>query len=245
MKHGSSFSGIGGFDLAAENAGFENIFHCELSEFGQKILKHYWPNAICYGDITKTDFTIWRDRIDIFSGGFPCQDISIAGNKEGLNGKRSGLFFEYIRAVNECRPAYAVWENVGEITKHLHTISDSFSEIGYCLSWNNIHASWFGFPHQRMRVFGVAFDTNRIGWEQIQVQASIIEKAIYEASRRKSSGTTCGKIQLENYAEFLRMDDGIPEKLVAECIKAYGNAIIPEIATVIFKAIELSRNLTQ
>jgi len=71
MKHGSLFSGIGGFDLAAEWMGWENVFHCEWNEFGQKVLKHYWPNAILYEDITKTDFGIHRGTIDIVSGGFP------------------------------------------------------------------------------------------------------------------------------------------------------------------------------
>lgn len=239
--HGSLFSGIGGFDLAAEWAGWQNSFHCEWNEFGQKILKYYWPNATSYGDITKTDFTIHRGAIDVLTGGFPCQDISIAGHQKGLNGQRSGLFFEYIRAVDECRPKYAIWENVSEVRKHLHTIGDSFSEIGYCLSWHSVHASWFGFPHQRERVFGVAYNTDCFGWEQIQIQTGIIEKKIYEASKRELSRATGRKIQLENYAEFLRNDDGIPTELAVECIKAYGNAIIPQIALIIFDAINVYR----
>ena len=83
MKHGSLFSGIGGFDLAAEWAGWQNMFHCEWNPFGQKVLKHYWPNAISYEDITKTDFTIWRGRIDILTGGFPCQPYGAAGKRLG------------------------------------------------------------------------------------------------------------------------------------------------------------------
>ena len=97
MRHGSLFSGIGGFDLAAEWMGWENEFHCEWNEFGQKVLKYYWPNAISYGDITKTDFTIHRGKIDILTGGFPCQDASNAKQdgegQQGLQGKRTGLFY--------------------------------------------------------------------------------------------------------------------------------------------------------
>ena len=78
VKHASLFSGIGGFDLAAQWVGWENVFHCEWNEFGQQVLKYYWPNATCYGDITKTDFTIWRNRVDVLSGGFPCQHYSLA-----------------------------------------------------------------------------------------------------------------------------------------------------------------------
>lgn len=121
LTHGSLFSGIGGFDLAAEWMGWENMFHCEWNEFGQRILNYYWPKAECYGDITKTDFTIWRGRIDVLSGGFPCQDASIAkqdGNgQQGLQGKRTGLFFEMVRAIEEIRPKYIIAENVANILK--------------------------------------------------------------------------------------------------------------------------------
>ncbi len=81
MKHGSLFSGIGGFDLAAEWMGWDNIFHCEWMPFPRKVLNHYWPNSISYEDITKTDFTIHRGTIDILTGGFPCQPYSSAGKR--------------------------------------------------------------------------------------------------------------------------------------------------------------------
>jgi DNA (cytosine-5)-methyltransferase 1 len=79
MTHGSLFSGIGGFDLAAEWMGWENKFHCEWNEFGQKVLKYYWPNSESFSDITKTDFTKYANKIDILTGGFPCQPYSQAG----------------------------------------------------------------------------------------------------------------------------------------------------------------------
>jgi len=83
MKHGSLFSGIGGFDLAAKLIGWENIFHCEINPFERKILNHHFPDSISYSDITKTDFTKHNGQIDIISGGFPCQDISIANVYNG------------------------------------------------------------------------------------------------------------------------------------------------------------------
>ncbi len=83
MKHGSLFSGIGGFDLAAEWMGWENVFHCEWNEFGKRVLKHYWPNAESFHDITKTDFTKYYGTIDLISGGFPCQPYSSAGKRLG------------------------------------------------------------------------------------------------------------------------------------------------------------------
>jgi C-5 cytosine-specific DNA methylase len=107
--HGSLFSGIGGFDLAAEWAGWQNAFHCEWNEFGQKILKHYWPKAISYGDITKTDFTIHRGTIDVLTGGFPCQPYSLAGKRKGKEDERH-LWPEMLRAIREIAPRYIVGE---------------------------------------------------------------------------------------------------------------------------------------
>ena len=111
MRHGSLFSGIGGFDLAAEWMGWENVFHCEWNEFGQKVLKHYWPNAKSYGDIKQTDFNIWRGRIDVLSGGFPCQPYSMAGKRLGKEDDRH-LWPEMLRAIREIQPRWIVGENV-------------------------------------------------------------------------------------------------------------------------------------
>ena len=83
MTHGSLFSGIGGFDLAAEWMGWENKFHCEWNEFGQRVLKHYWPQAELFTDITKSDFTKYANKIDVLTGGFPCQPYSMAGKRLG------------------------------------------------------------------------------------------------------------------------------------------------------------------
>lgn len=111
VRHGSLFSGIGGFDLAAEWMGWENLFHCEWNQFGQKVLKYYWPNAISYDDICKTDFTIWNGRIDILTGGFPCQPYSMAGKRQGTEDARH-LWPEMLRAIRECQPTWIVGENV-------------------------------------------------------------------------------------------------------------------------------------
>lgn len=111
MRHGSLFSGIGGFDLAAEWMGWENVFHCEWNPFGQRVLKYYWPKAISYHDITKTDFTIHRGDIDILTGGFPCQPYSTAGKRLGKEDERH-LWPEMLRAIREIQPRYVVGENV-------------------------------------------------------------------------------------------------------------------------------------
>ena len=115
MKHGSLFSGIGGFDLAAQSVGWENVFHCELNPFGQKILKYYWPKAISYADIKETDFTIHRGTIDIITGGFPCQPYSAAGKRLGKEDDRH-LWPEMLRAIREIQPTWIVGENVRGLT---------------------------------------------------------------------------------------------------------------------------------
>lgn len=111
MRHVSTFSGVGGFDLAAEWMGWNNIAHTEWNTFCQHILKYYWPNAISYADITKTDFSIHRGDIDIITGGFPCQGNSLAGNRLGTEDDRY-LWPELLRSVDEIKPPWIIGENV-------------------------------------------------------------------------------------------------------------------------------------
>jgi hypothetical protein len=111
MKHASLFSGIGGFDLAAEWVGWENIFHCEWNPFGQQVLKHHFPNSISYNDITKTDFKIHANKIDVLTGGFPCQPYSSAGKRLGKADERH-LFPEMLRCIKEVKPKWIIGENV-------------------------------------------------------------------------------------------------------------------------------------
>lgn len=106
---GSLFSGIGGFDLAFRNAGAEASWFCEKDEDCQSVLRRHWPSVPIYDDITAASNL---PPVDIVCGGWPCQDLSVAGKRAGLSGDRSGLFFEFIRTINEVRPLYVVWENV-------------------------------------------------------------------------------------------------------------------------------------
>ena len=111
LTHASLFSGIGGFDLAAEWAGWENIFHCEWNPFGQKVLAHHFPNSKSYNDITKTDFSIHRGEIDVLTGGFPCQPYSSAGKRLGKDDERH-LFPHMLRCIKEVKPKWIIGENV-------------------------------------------------------------------------------------------------------------------------------------
>lgn len=114
LTHGSLFSGIGGFDIAAEWMGWQNAFHCEINEFCTTILNYHFPNAEHYTDITKTDFSKWRGCIDVLSGGFPCQPFSVAGQRKGADDDRY-LWPEMLRAIREIKPTWVIGENVGGI----------------------------------------------------------------------------------------------------------------------------------
>jgi DNA (cytosine-5)-methyltransferase 1 len=115
MRHGSLFSGIGGFDLAAEWMGWENVFHCEWMEFPRKVLDYYFPNADSHIDICKTDFKKYEGTIDIISGGFPCQPFSTCWKRKGTDDERY-LWGEMLRAIQEIKPTYVIAENVFGIT---------------------------------------------------------------------------------------------------------------------------------
>lgn len=160
MNHGSLFSGIGGFDLAAEWMGWENVFHCEWNDFGRKVLEYYWPNAISYGDITKTDFTIHRGRIDILTGGFPCQPFSIEGKRKGTEDDRN-LWPEMLRAIREIAPEWVVGENVFGITNWngglvFEQVQADLEAEGYQVQPYILPAAGVNAPHKRERVWFVA-----------------------------------------------------------------------------------------
>jgi len=164
LKHGSLFSGIGGFDLAAEWMGWENVFHCEWNKFGQKILKHYWPKAISYDDITKTDFTIHRGQIDILTGGFPCQPYSTAGKRKGKEDERH-LWPEMLRAIREIRPSFIVGENVSGLLSWnggmvFDEVQFEMENEGYEIQPVLLPACAVNAPHRRDRIWFVAHSVN-------------------------------------------------------------------------------------
>ena len=163
MRHGSLFSGIGGFDLASEWMGWENVFHCEWNEFGRKVLKHYWPQSISYEDITKTDFTSHRDRIDILTGGFPCQPYSQAGKRKGKDDDRH-LWPEMLRAIREIKPTWVVGENVRGLVNWngglvFDEVQSDLEAAGYEVQPFLLPACAVNAPHRRDRVWFIAVNT--------------------------------------------------------------------------------------
>lgn len=156
------FHGIGGFALGVYWAGmkFKNHFCSDIEPYTQELYKLRFPDSIQLGDITKIDTKELLQYGDkwIITGGFPCQDISIAGKGEGITGARSGLWFEYWRIIRDLRPRYAIMENVSAITfRGLDAVLGSLAEIGYNAEWQNIRASDVGAPHRRERIWIVAY----------------------------------------------------------------------------------------
>lgn len=188
MTHASLFSGIGGAEIAASWLGWQNLFHCEIQEFQRKVLAYWFPESISYEDITKTDFRQWRGKVDILTGGFPCQPFSMAGKRLGAKDDRY-LWPHMLRAIREIQPAWIVGENVAGILsmvqpgkevdmggkaslfeenyrtreEQLYTIEgicQGLEQAGYSVQTLVIPACAVGAPHRRDRVWIIAHRTN-------------------------------------------------------------------------------------
>lgn len=214
FTHASLFSGIGGFDLAAEWVGWKNVFHCEINEFCAQILKYHFPNADHYEDIKTTDFTKWRGKINVLSGGFPCQPFSLAGRRKGAEDDRY-LWPQMLRAIQEIKPDWVVGENVagiitmvqpgkavelgrsatlfGEDYKDeeiqqqyvIETVCQDLEHSGYSIQPILIPACAVGAPHRRDRVWFIANRTDTgVKGMQRKWEDNIL-------SGRTASDTTC------------------------------------------------------
>lgn len=257
MTHGSLFSGIGGFDLAAEWMGWENKFHCEWNEFGQKVLNYYWPNAECFGDITKTDFTKYAHTIDIVSGGFPCQPFSASGKRKGNKDDRH-LWPEMLRAIKEIQPRWVVGENVLGLLNWskgmvFHEVQTDLEAAGYIIFPYVLPACSQNAPHRRDRVWIIAYSSGN-GQQRRKQRLQEAQKQRYDAKNMFA-------VELQSDWErnslpkptIFSDDDGLSWKLDGitlskfrtESIKAYGNAIVPQVAFQIFRTIDQYELLTQ
>ena len=155
---GSLFSGIGGFDLGLERAGMQCAWQIEIDAHCQKLLEQRFPNAKRYTDVKTFN---GAEPVDIICGGFPCQDLSVAGKRAGLDGKRSGLWFEFIRIIGELTPRWVVIENVPGLLssnkgQDFAVILQGLAECGYSVAWRILDARYFGVAQRRRRVFIVA-----------------------------------------------------------------------------------------
>jgi len=267
LTHGSLFSGIGGFDLAAEWMGWENKFHCEWNDFGQKVLHHYWPNAESFTDITKTDFTKYANKIDILTGGFPCQPYSQSGKRKGKEDSRH-LWPETLRAIREISPRFVVGENVRGLTNWngglvFEEVCSELESYGYQVAPVIIPACAVNAPHKRERIWFVAYsdcisnrreseqspDTYKQRWGSkayTGIRSERKQQSIRNSTSERIISKTGDWSEFPTQSPIYGGNDGISGELDGitfskwrnETIKAYGNAIVPQVAYQIFKAIE-------
>lgn len=156
MKIGSLFSGIGGLDLACEDAfNGRTVWQVERDPYCQQVLAARWPEARRFDDVT-TVTADHLDAIEVLCAGFPCQDLSVAGKRAGLDGKRSGLYAEVLRITSELSPRFVVLENVPALMEYRERVHDDLEALGYGTIWQVCHASDVGAPHRRRRVFVLA-----------------------------------------------------------------------------------------
>jgi DNA (cytosine-5)-methyltransferase 1 len=273
MTHGSLFSGIGGFDLAAEYMGWENVFHCEINPFCRKILKYYWPNAKSYENIQTTDFTIYRDRIQILTGGFPCQPYSSAGKRLGKADTRH-LWPNMLRAINEIKPRYVVGENVRGLTNWsngmvFNEVCAEMEDIGYQVAPYLIPACATNAPHRRERIWFIAYANNKNERKKTNDRKwkNKKQKSNNGHNLRDNIGSIIEKREIAKFKKYkynywekfptvnpiCTGNDGLSKKLDGitfhkwreETLKGCGNAIVPQVAIKIFEAIQKFENLNQ
>ncbi len=165
MKVLDLFSGIGGFSLGLERAGFQTVAFCEIESYCQAVLRKHWPDVPVYDDVrTLSVGRLAADGIfpDVICGGFPCQDISVAGTRVGIEGERSGLWHEYARLIGELRPRFAIVENVSALlSRGMDVVLGSLASLGYDAEWHCIPATAVGAPHRRDRIWIVAYPNGR------------------------------------------------------------------------------------
>lgn len=229
MKLLDLFSGIGGFSLGLERTGyFKTVAFCDIEEYPRRVLKKHWPEVPIYDDVrTLSARRLAEDgiEVDAICGGFPCQDISLAGKGAGIDGERSGLWSEYARLIGEIRPRYAIMENVSALLgRGLGRVLGDLAALGYDAEWNCISSCSIGFPHMRDRVWIVAY------------AASERREQCRRIKLTESSHITRNIYQRFSEPEPSRVVNGIPHRM--DRINGLGNAVVPQIPELIGNAIK-------
>jgi len=235
------FSGIGGFSLGLERTGgFETVAFCEIEEFPRRVLAKHWPEVPQYHDVRELTANILANdgiAFDVITGGFPCQDISSAGKAAGIgSGTRSGLFRHILDIANEADPSrerpYIVFENVPRLLSGPEEDNGawfgeflwSLAQIGYDAEWFCLSAASIGAPHERERVWIVAYPN------ETQLERGCISRRIYQ--EHANFGDTCWG---QDQSGVVRTLDGVPNWM--DRVGSLGNAIVPQIAELIGNAI--------
>jgi DNA (cytosine-5)-methyltransferase 1 len=248
MTVGSLFAGIGGFDVAAERVGWEVKWQVEIDPFCRRVLEKRWPNVqrfddvrnCCGGHIRIYGGThdgrcpdCWTghylEPVDVICGGFPCQDISPAGSRVGIDGARSGLWRDYARLVGDLRPRYVVVENSADLLlRGMGRVCGDLAALGYDAEWEVVSACALGAPHTRERVFLVAYPASeRPG--QLWRFWSEEERAAQRHLHWPTNEPPCERVVT-----------GVPDR--SQRVTALGNAIVPQIAEWIFRQIQAAED---
>lgn len=219
LRFGSLFSGVGGMDKGLEDSGMSCRWQCEIDPYCTKVLERHWPNVRRFQDVKAvTD----AERVNVIAGGFPCQDVSFAGLGAGLEGERSGLWFEMLRLVRHLRPEYVLVENVSALLiRGMGRVLADLAKSGYDAEWDSIQAGYFGAPHERERIFILAY-SNEVNGETGLGPIQNREKPIFAGCDIPSL-----PIRLQAAAQFIGVDDGLPAGVYRSRVGGVGNAVAP------------------
>jgi DNA (cytosine-5)-methyltransferase 1 len=234
------FSGIGGFSLGLERTGgFETKAFCEIDPFCRRVLAKHWPEVKQYDDIRNlTADQLRADGIapDVICGGFPCQDVSLSGGRDGLDGERSGLWREYARLIREIRPALALVENTpGLLSLGMDRVLGDLSELGYDAEWRVIRAADLGLPTVRRRLWIAAFPM-RSGWQGCLQHIGAFGLSPASSAERRNSALR-ERTALVNDLHGIPADHGFSVTMERQRIRQFGNAVVPQIPELIGNAI--------
>lgn len=250
------FSGIGGFSLGLERTGgFETVAFCEIEPFPRRVLAKHWPGVPCYNDVRElTAAKLSADGIvvDVITGGFPCQDLSVAGAQRGIDAERSGLWSEIIRLVRELRSQFLIVENVANLLRGpteqpgawFGRVLGDLAECGYDAEWQNIRAGSIGLPHERQRAWLVAYPAE-VGWHVFDDKAAaLLHSGSLQGTqqsgyrwKREDSGHQPQSVGWSVEPPIRGSNDGGAAELDKSRISALGNAVVPQIPELIGRAI--------
>lgn len=233
------FSGIGGFSIGLERAGMKTVAFCEIDKFCQKVLRKHWPDVPIYDDVRTLDYD---GAVDVICGGFPCQDVSVAGKRAGITGKRSGLWKYILRAICMVRPKYAIMENVDALRKRgLSEVVGGMAEVGYDTEWHSIPASRVGALHKRERLWIVGYPNGSNAGNAVTLQLYNTKEWQTEEGVEDwqdlldELGAGDVAQRADTYAGAWGVLDAIPDRV--DRLRALGNAVVPQIPEIIGRAI--------
>jgi DNA (cytosine-5)-methyltransferase 1 len=228
VRFGSLFSGIGGMDLGLERAGMECAWQVEIGDYATRVLTKHWPNVPKYRDVREVGKHN-LEPVDLICGGFPCQDISNAGKRAGIDGERSGLWSEFHRIICELRPRYVLVENVAALlNRGMGRVLGDLAEVGYDAEWDCIRASDFGASHERERLFIVAYPV-RAGFSMgRETGADTKDARIFQAGHRLGERVAAERLECGGPGLWGGKVHGIPNRM--DRIRGLGNAVYPDAA---------------